>query len=477
MSVYKIVLSRCTPDSTSFNMAKAALIKSQNSTASLYSVSSSNANWFSSFIADVWTLRNYVFGLGLGFSVVASFLFLYFLRIPGLLFLIVWILVFGIEILLIVSTALLAQLASTWKNDDSKANYEIIAVQVFEYIGIALCISYFCLMIVLRKRIMLALAIIKEAGRAYASMPALIVLPVVQAVGFCVFLVPWFIYLVFLASSGDIESVQVTNPYYGTNPLVPKTLSYRSFQYADNTKWAFLYLLFCWFWSSQWIIAIGQLVISLSFTAWYFTKDKGATGNGTVFWAFRTAIFKHSGTAAFGSLVIAIVKTIRVVVAYLQRKAEKADSKIAKVLLCCIQCCMWCVEKCVKFMNKNAYIQTAIHGYSFCRAARSAFFLILRNILRVAAVNMVSDFVIGLGKFLIPGLTTFIAYLAVVYANKDLSDSEISGIMGPMVCTYVLAYFVTCMFIEIYSMGIETILICYVADEEMFSVENRFAGE
>jgi hypothetical protein len=54
----------------------------------------------------------------------------------------------------------------------------------------------------------------------------------------------------------------------------------------------------------------------------------------------------------------------------------------------------------MKFLNKNAYIQTAIFGYSFCKASRKAFFLLLRNILRVAAVNMVADFVLLLGKVL-----------------------------------------------------------------------------
>lgn len=106
----------------------------------------------------------------------------------------------------------------------------------------------------------------------------------------------------------------------------------------------------------------------------------------------------HLGTAAFGSLIIAIIKTIRAIIAYLQRKAKKSGNKLAQYLLCVLQCCMWCVEKCMKFLNKNTYIQTAIYGYSFCKAARKAFFLILRNILRVAAVNMVADFVLLLGK-------------------------------------------------------------------------------
>ena len=194
-----------------------------------------------------------------------------------------------------------------------------------------------------------------------------------------------------------------------------------------------------------------------------------------VLWGAKTALLKHAGTAAFGALIIAIVKTVRVVIAYLQSKAEKSQNRIAQAVLCCIQCCMWCVEKCLKFLNKNAYIQTAIYGYSFCKAARSAFFLILRNILRVAAVNMVSDFVLMLGKVFIPALTTIICYISIQYGNSTLSSTGINGIIGPMVIVYILAYFVACMFIEIYGMGIETILLCYVADEEMFSADNRFA--
>ena len=106
----------------------------------------------------------------------------------------------------------------------------------------------------------------------------------------------------------------------------------------------------------------------------------------------------NSGTAAFGSLIIAIMSTIRAIITYIQSKAAASKNRLAVAILCCIKCCIWCIEKCIKFLNKNAYIQTAIHGYSFCKAARSAFFLLLRNILRVAAVNMVSGFVIIIGK-------------------------------------------------------------------------------
>jgi hypothetical protein len=40
---------------------------------------------------------------------------------------------------------------------------------------------------------------------------------------------------------------------------------------------------------------------------------------------------------------------------------------------------MACFERFIKFLNKNAYIQIALTGKSFCYAAKDAFWLIIRN--------------------------------------------------------------------------------------------------
>merc|ERR1711965_523216 len=112
-------------------------------------------------------------------------------------------------------------------------------------------------------------------------------------------------------------------------------------------------------------------------------------------------------------------------------------------IICVLRCCMWCVENCMKFLNKNAYIQIAIYGYSFCTAARTAFFLILRNVARIFAVNRASAIVTLLGKFFIPVVTTFLAYCALVYGNDS---SEMNGIVLPLICVYVLAFMIAVMF-------------------------------
>jgi choline transporter-like protein 2/4/5 len=102
-------------------------------------------------------------------------------------------------------------------------------------------------------------------------------------------------------------------------------IMYKSMTYTGNMKWAGLYMMFSWFWTSQFVIAVGQLVVAMSVSMWYFTKDKSTVGNKTFFAAAKKAMYYHFGTAAFGSLIIAIIKTIRVVVAYLQVSRERSE--------------------------------------------------------------------------------------------------------------------------------------------------------
>jgi len=71
----------------------------------------------------------------------------------------------------------------------------------------------------------------------------------------------------------------------------------------------------------------------MAIATWYFTRDKvGNIGTGTVLAAFFTSLFYHSGTAAFGSLIIAIIKTIRAVVSYFQKKAKDSRNRVVEVI-------------------------------------------------------------------------------------------------------------------------------------------------
>lgn len=62
-----------------------------------------------------------------------------------------------------------------------------------------------------------------------------------------------------------------------------------------------------------------------------------------------------------------------------------------------------------------------MYGYSYCKAAKQAHKILVSNVLRVAAINSVGDFVLMLGKVLVVMATVSIAVemLEVRYKRSD----------------------------------------------------------
>jgi len=146
----------------------------------------------------------------------------------------------------------------------------------------------------------------------------------------------------------------------------------------------FLYEMFGFFWIVAWIIAVQLFVTCCSVCMWYFGghgSDEGEGGDkpAGVFISLKWAFRYHLGSLAWGAFIIAIVTTIRVVFEYFVYQYEKTELKdniVFKIVTCCIRCYLKCLDCCVKFMNKNAYIQVALHNVSFCTGARQSFWII-----------------------------------------------------------------------------------------------------
>ena len=75
-------------------------------------------------------------------------------------------------------------------------------------------------------------------------------------------------------------------------------------------------------------------------------------------------------------------------------------------------------------------------------------------------------------QLFVPCVTTLIFYVVVRYSSYG---NEINDVVSPSIFVFLMAYLVSAMFSEIFSMTIDTVLCCYVADEEMFPLEKRFA--
>uniref|UniRef100_A0A7S2EQ30 Choline transporter-like protein n=1 Tax=Trieres chinensis TaxID=1514140 RepID=A0A7S2EQ30_TRICV len=424
--------------------------------------------------SDLWTARAWILGFGFGLSLVVGFLYAFFLRVPGVLRLMVWGSIFAtITMFFVVGAESYAYAERKGAEDPPVVEQSIIDGARYAAYGLwavgALGIIAFCC---LRSQIKTAMGCVREASRAMAKMPIIILFPILQGAGLILFMTAFLYYGVYLASMGTPSTREVAiDSMFGEQ--FSTVIKFRTFEYEPFVEYSAWYLLFCFFWTSQFILSMGEIIVAMAVSRWYFTRDKSRIGNMTVLRSICASTWYHAGTAAFGSLIIAVIKIFRVIVAKMQERAERMDAKIAKVLLCMLQCCLCCLEKCMRFINKNAYIQTAIFGSGFCASGRRAFFLVLRNAARVSAISFVSAGILFVGRLFVTGVTCAASY----YALNERLEGQLHSPVGPVVLIAIIGYFVGGTFMSVFDMGITTVLHCYVADREMFGEDGESYAE
>ena len=82
-----------------------------------------------------------------------------------------------------------------------------------------------------------------------------------------------------------------------------------------------------------------------------------------------------------------------------------------------------------------------------------------------------SEFVLILGKLFIMTGTTLLAYM---FMEQSL-EGQVNYLWFPTLLVCFVSYFTAEMFNEVFGMAISTILQCFIADEEMFEPDQRFA--
>uniref|UniRef100_A0A4W4GSJ5 Choline transporter-like protein n=1 Tax=Electrophorus electricus TaxID=8005 RepID=A0A4W4GSJ5_ELEEL len=331
------------------------------------------------------------------------------------------------------------------------------------------------LLIFLRKRICIAIALIKEASRAIGHVMFSLIYPLLTFFLLAIIIAYWAITAVFLSTSNEpvyrvfnqanekcIYANQTCNP-----EECPKTECLFTFYGGETAYHKYLivlqfYNLFLFFWCANFVTALGQMTLAGAFASYYWAFDKAQDMPACpVFASLGRALRYHTGSLAFGSLILSIIQVIRVLLEYLDHKLKGAQNKFAKFLLCCLKCCFWCLEKLIKFLNRNAYIMVAIYGKNFCVSARDAFFLLMRNVIRVAVLDKVTDFLLFLGKIS--------ASVHIVTFIIEHTHMWVCACMWLFVFSQTIVigtYFIAHGFFSVYAMCVDTLFLCFLEDLE-----------
>jgi hypothetical protein len=104
-------------------------------------------------------------------------------------------------------------------------------------------------------------------------------------------------------------------------------------------------------------------VIATMAATWYFSHGSDSGGKPSLCKGIGWLCRYHMGSIAFGSLIIAIVWSIKIAFEYYRKQYEKLLGKnnpLTKFIVCCTRYIIDCLDRCVKFITKNSYIQVSI---------------------------------------------------------------------------------------------------------------------
>ena len=461
------------------------------------------ASSFSNYVTSVQKAWLQVFICGLILPMIIGFIFLQIIgKLAGC---IVWSCIILLEVCFIAGSLVFlqkagvislpgqvtAQASSTFAPvDAAQSQYYQIAGWVFTLFAVV----FFCVILFLRSAIVDAIRVIRISAKAVTKNASILMWPLFSFFWIGVFSAMFCIIGVLLMSSGDMIVQKIGDEVNGTKISLSNGTSTEITMMKTNEaiKYLGLFDLFMWVWLCEFVQAIGIFTIGGDVAEWYFTDDntpeepepelaegekrpcchrckksKGVCG------AFCHTFHLHLGTAAFGSLVITIVKLIKWWLAYTANEIQQAnpDNKLLKYALRCVMCIVHCFEKCVKYLSKNAYIYSTIKGTSFCWSSYKSFVMLWNNFTRFGATGVSSAVVMLFGKISIMMLSTLAAYYA-IELNAEFrniqSENYISS-MGQFVITFVvfcMSYIVAEIFFSVYDIATDSIMLCYCFDVE-----------
>ncbi|XP_018615236.1 choline transporter-like protein 1 isoform X2 [Scleropages formosus] len=300
------------------------------------------------------------------------------------------------------------------------------------------------LMLFMRKRVALTIALFHVAGKVFIHLPLLVFQPFWTFLALLIFWLYWIMVLLFLGTAG--------------NPVENEETGLVEFQLSGPLQYMTWYHAVGLIWISEFILACQQMTVAGAVVTYYFTRDKSRLPMTPILSSVFRLIRYHLGTVAKGSFIITLVKIPRLILMYIHNQLKGKENACARCMLKACICCLWCLEKCLNYLNQNAYAATAINSTSFCTSARDAFVILVENALRVAAINAVGDFVLFLGKVLIVSCTAFAGVLALNYQR------DYTVWLLPLIIVCLFAFLVAHCFLSIYEIVVDVLFLCFAID-------------
>lgn len=252
-------------------------------------------------------------------------------------------------------------------------------------------------------------------------------------------------------TSGSV-AVSVVFLAYMSSTLV-SLIALRAYGQDKNATWMIVYSVFSMFWTSQVLKGSMQTVIAGVYATYYFLHGTGQMIVSPVAQSLRRALSYSFGSICFGSLIVALIQTLRFLLSVASRDRDSLASAIA-------DCVLDIIQGLVEYFNYYAYTQIAIYGKPYIQAARDTWRLVKSR----GVDAIVNDSLVGtctgmltLGIGLVAGFVVFVIS-AFIYREPSAMCIVVSINIG------LLSMIVPYVAFVILEAGSTTLFVCLAED-------------
>lgn len=244
----------------------------------------------------------------------------------------------------------------------------------------------------------------------------------------------------------------------------------RELQLSD-WQWIYVYyFLFFVTWFMGFLTAVYKFAIAFSVADYFHAPFKPEdpmdrqTNSCEFFQAMYVGLSKHTGSLAFGALVVGLFNWIAQIASWAFKGQHEANPLI-RCILCAAGCCMTCCGPFIQVVNKNAFIDIAVTSSTFCQAGKNAM-SILRKAPSIAILEGATFIFQIAGIALVTASTGSICYM--VLTNTVFADDDFwFYVPGPFTATFfvlIISFSVSISFMDIFEMAADTLLYCYASE-------------
>jgi len=209
------------------------------------------------------------------------------------------------------------------------------------------------------------------------------------------------------------------------------------------------FLLLALYWVCQVIKNSVHVTVSGTCATWFFMNP--IPSNPTL-GSFRRAMTTSFGSICLGSLLVALLQTLRAIFRAMENNRNAFLAAIAA-------CLIGCIESLIRYFNKYAFTQVAIYGKTYCQAAHDTWNLIYSHGFEaIVNDNLVSGVLtmciiaggvigalvgVGLGYLLVP---TYVIMMAVF--------------------GFIIGFVMVMLTMEVLDSAVATIFVCFAMDPQ-----------